>query len=784
MKTFDADSIYNRLKSRLSKNPEWALVLGDAAIMRILNTIAEGSAENLRYVENLLNESKWEYARNITSLLTQSQYLGYSPQKKVSAQGTVLISHDSRLLTLGTTLFTEADLQSTLTFYSGGDISIPQGTSFSTPSGISLVSTEPMVYSNGSQYIRVPVIQGRITSVTPSPLLGNPSEIIAITDPLIEDASNSISSKFLTVSARLPNTTSSIPLTRFDDIFLADNQEAAYSVSVSKDLATTYITLGDGISGRIFPEGTQITVTYLQSLGLAGNIPSQYFVNSIGLTPVIPLYTTNDSSIIGGADSDTVEDIRRKAPLSYASNIRSIVSIKDYQAAMQSLPYIGKSYVYSGTQINPKTAQLETAVYYTAITTEGKDANTTTFINDFTQIVEDRASPLDLLQYSSPNFLNLRYNLTGLVPIAEDIATLKENLKNDLYSNFSTVKQDFNTSFDTTKISSYINVNYPQITSTTSLTEAVVKMLPSSFSLDQAVGYTNYYARTFEFDKSLAPFYGIDQTHKYCLKVNIIFTCPNCQDLSRTIFLFPDNNKKINFYCDIPDVTAVTSGKINFCGVDVGVTFTSPITPYSVMNTIYSQVSINPVFTNVYNIAITDGGYLEVSLKNLGGGGGASLNVGTTLPVTGLIFKSQDSFDTVTKQYKYINQITNNAFMLYITSDSLGMETYKELTISDPQYVPIDIDFDYSSLNPVSFNNTTACFGNIHIPLYLSGSGNQGYFINFENPQIDDNVIIEVVAQPISTQIIPLTENSIIKIESITQNNVNIDDIVIQLSAV
>ena len=75
MKQFDPISVSTRLKSTLSSTQYWSQILGDSATTSLIDGIGESEAESVRYMENLLSESKWRYAQNLSSFVTQSSYL-------------------------------------------------------------------------------------------------------------------------------------------------------------------------------------------------------------------------------------------------------------------------------------------------------------------------------------------------------------------------------------------------------------------------------------------------------------------------------------------------------------------------------------------------------------------------------------------------------------------------------------------------------------------------------------------------------------------------------------
>src|SRR6478735_2090194 len=131
MKKFDPDSIKSRFVTSITKNEEWAQILSDSAIDSLATSTVEPVAEAVRYFEYLQKESKWKPAQNLSSMITEAQYLGYTPRRKISAVGSLVISHDPNLKMVGisnTAPTTIEGLPAFLTQYGGAHQSIAAGT--------------------------------------------------------------------------------------------------------------------------------------------------------------------------------------------------------------------------------------------------------------------------------------------------------------------------------------------------------------------------------------------------------------------------------------------------------------------------------------------------------------------------------------------------------------------------------------------------------------------------------------------------------------------------------
>jgi hypothetical protein len=138
-------------------------------------------------------------------------------------------------------------------------------------------------------------------------------------------------------------------------------------------------------------------------------------------------------------------------------------------------------------------------------------------------------------------------------------------------------------------------------------------------------------------------------------------------------------------------------------------------------------------------------------------------------------------------QYPYIPQITNNDFMskyaLSSTQAPYVIPKNQVTTLPSTTWIPFSVDFNYDSLSPTTNNVTSLGVGSLSIPAYLPGSTSQ-FYLNFNIPQTaDQNCVIEVIAQPTSDVIIPNSKNSIIQFNRLYQNTTQINDAVVQLTA-
>jgi hypothetical protein len=91
---------------------------------------------------------------------------------------------------------------------------------------------------------------------------------------------------------------------------------------------TPFITFGDGIFGRKIQSGETITVTYRTGGGSAGNIAEDSLVTLVDSLPQVSA-VTNNAEFSGGADEQTIEQLRELIPASLRTLDRAVAE-QDY----------------------------------------------------------------------------------------------------------------------------------------------------------------------------------------------------------------------------------------------------------------------------------------------------------------------------------------------------------------------------------------------------------------------------------------------------------------------
>jgi Baseplate J-like protein len=121
----------------------------------------------------------------------------------------------------------------------------------------------------------------------------------------------------------------------------------------------TTIRFGDGTFGASPTPGAVFTVTYRVGGGLVGNVPAGTIVNIAPGQGSMVTACTNPFPAAGGADGETLEQVRTRAPQMFSAQPLRAVQAADYATAAQSLPWVqqaGTTFRWTGSWLTVLTS--------------------------------------------------------------------------------------------------------------------------------------------------------------------------------------------------------------------------------------------------------------------------------------------------------------------------------------------------------------------------------------------------------------------------------------------
>jgi len=265
-------------------------------------------------IDRAANESFIDTATQRETVLRLASLLGYTPNGITAATGTVKITNSS-----------------------ASSVTVPANTPVSTVSD----GDTPSIAFTTNNAITVTASNSAFVTVTQGKIA--PSTAIGISDgtanqslPLPDTGVFNDSSLVVSVG----NLTYSLVSSLID----YGSDDPVYAVYTNAD-GITYINFGDGVSGRIPPNGQIISAIYryTETAASLGNVGSGTVtvIDTAGLSTSL-LKVTNTTEITGGADSESTNSIRINAPKQLRSLNRA-VSAEDYANLALNVDSVAKA---------------------------------------------------------------------------------------------------------------------------------------------------------------------------------------------------------------------------------------------------------------------------------------------------------------------------------------------------------------------------------------------------------------------------------------------------------
>ena len=202
--------------------------------------------------------------------------------------------------------------------------------------------------------------------------------------------------------------------------YLIDYQEYDPVFTIDTDADNvTYITFGDGISGRIPPNGAQIVANYRVGGGVAGNVSAntiKYILSNqvTGLTVVNQNVGQTSGAASGGADPESTDSIRINAPQSIRALSRA-VSLSDYSSLTVQVPGVAKA-------ISVADVYSSITIYIAPYGDSGLQSDGLTASTVFNNLVEkvysffsDKTPPGTTLTFQPPKYVPAQIKLDVVI---------------------------------------------------------------------------------------------------------------------------------------------------------------------------------------------------------------------------------------------------------------------------------------------------------------------------------------------------------------------------------
>ena len=336
----DFDTIKTNLKAFLKQQSEFTdYDFEGAGLSVLIDLLAYNTHYNAYYLNMVANEAFLDTALLRDSVVSHAKNFGYLPYSRKAPVAIINFLANSSTST-----------SSTLTLPAGYSFLSNQidGKSYNF-----VVLNDTTVTKANSQFFfdGLEISEGQLITYSFNQDNGsNPKQIFTLPD-------NNIDTSTLKVVVSPSSTNTQITTyTQVTDVVDVTANSTVYFLQESRN-GNYEIYFGNDIVGKKVPDGSIVSVTYLITNGTAANKANNFIARDT-LTDSIGESLTNFvitpvSAAAGGAERESVEEIKFSAPLQYTTQNR-LVTIKDYESYIKrNYPALDSLSVWGGEDEDP-----------------------------------------------------------------------------------------------------------------------------------------------------------------------------------------------------------------------------------------------------------------------------------------------------------------------------------------------------------------------------------------------------------------------------------------------
>ncbi len=223
--------------------------------------------------------------------------------------------------------------------------------------------------------------------------------------------------EFVIPDAAIDTTTLSVLVQAASDNLTTQSYTLSYDATEADSTSLVYfldtatndqykLRFGDGIIGQALSNGNIVIMSYLTTDGGAANYANTFTTGSIG--NFSPITIGSQAAAAGGAEGESIESIKYRAPLAYTAQNRMITPL-DYETLLKNrYPSFKSLAVWGGEQNTPPVYG---RVFLSYLLKEGIVLNET----EKQRIIDDLVKPFSILtitpQFLDPDYVYLLFNV-------------------------------------------------------------------------------------------------------------------------------------------------------------------------------------------------------------------------------------------------------------------------------------------------------------------------------------------------------------------------------------
>ena len=338
----DFDTIKQNLKTFLNQQSEFTdYDFEGSGLSILLDVLAYNTHYNAYYLNMIANESFLDTALLRDSVISHAKVLGYVPYSRKAPRANMNFTVASSSTTPAT-------------------VTIPKGFRFLSNEidgvsyGFVTLSETTVTKSNTSFYfLNLPIHEGQLVTYSYTHNQAtNSKQIFTIQDDgvdtstitvSVQSSSTNTSTEIFTLATNASEATTTSPV-----FYLQENKSERYDIY-----------FGNDVIGKSIADGSIVSITYLITNGTVAN-KANNFVATATLADSLGNSLTNFTidpvaEAAGGADRETVDEIKFSAPLQFTTQNR-LVTYKDYESFIKkNYPSVDSVSVWGGEDETPPT---------------------------------------------------------------------------------------------------------------------------------------------------------------------------------------------------------------------------------------------------------------------------------------------------------------------------------------------------------------------------------------------------------------------------------------------
>lgn len=330
--SLDFDGIYSAQKAFLQSQSRFKDYNFDGSNMSaILAVLAHNTWLNAWYLNMAMGERWNDSAQLRNSLVSHAKELNYTPRSATSASAELDVSFPTSGITT---------------------LEVPKGTQFSALNASGnhkFVTDRAYIYKSSNNYFSITglkVYEGfyfNESFVVDNSIEG---QTFLLSNPSIDTSSLTVQ-----VSDGISNT----EYTSASTLYSLGPDSTIFFIQATADEKYEII-FGNGIFGKLPPNGSTITATYRVCTGSDGNDMTSFVMDSDlgnlnGGQMLSPVSVAAAAASEGGSDAETLESIRFMSPRHYQTQERAVVG-SDYETMiLERFPVVKDAHVYGGEEV-------------------------------------------------------------------------------------------------------------------------------------------------------------------------------------------------------------------------------------------------------------------------------------------------------------------------------------------------------------------------------------------------------------------------------------------------